>query len=151
MLPKLSKHHVTLNTALGISPEYFQYPEKILQFGTGVLLRGLVDYLVDKANKQGIFQGRIMVVKSTDGSTADFDSQDSLFTTHIKGKAKGELVNRQLVNASISRVLQSNADWSKVLEAIRQPQLDIIIRSWILLSLTPLRWVSSTWKKKWMA
>lgn len=127
MLTKLSKHHVTSDTAFGISPEYFQYPEKILQFGTGVLLRGLVDYLVDKANKQGIFQGRIVVVKSTDGSTADFDSQDSLFTTHIKGKAKGELVNRQLVNASISRVLQSNADWDKVLTAIRQPQLDIII------------------------
>lgn len=127
MLPKLSKHHVMADKASGIPPACFDYPEKILQFGTGVLLRGLVDYLVDKANKQNIFQGRIVVVKSTDGSTADFDSQDCLFTTHIKGLAKGELVNRRLINASIARVLQSNADWASVLEAIRQPQLDIII------------------------
>ena len=28
-------------------------PEKVLQFGTGVLLRGLCDYFIDKANKQG--------------------------------------------------------------------------------------------------
>jgi tagaturonate reductase len=30
----------------------FALPEKVLQFGTGVLLRGLPDYFIDKANKQ---------------------------------------------------------------------------------------------------
>lgn len=29
----------------------FALPEKVLQFGTGVLLRGLPDYFVDKANR----------------------------------------------------------------------------------------------------
>mgnify|MGYP006184064525 CR=1 FL=1 len=29
----------------------FALPEKVLQFGTGVLLRGLPDYFIDKANK----------------------------------------------------------------------------------------------------
>ena len=28
----------------------FELPEKVLQFGTGVLLRGLPDYFIDKAN-----------------------------------------------------------------------------------------------------
>ncbi len=32
----------------------FALPEKVLQFGTGVLLRGLPDYFIDKANKQGL-------------------------------------------------------------------------------------------------
>jgi len=27
-------------------------PEKVLQFGTGVLLRGLPDYFIDKATRQ---------------------------------------------------------------------------------------------------
>ena len=31
-------------------------PEKVLQFGTGVLLRGLPDYFIDKANKNNIFK-----------------------------------------------------------------------------------------------
>ena len=35
-----------------------ELPEKVLQFGTGVLLRGLPDYYIDKANKQGIFNGK---------------------------------------------------------------------------------------------
>ena len=48
----------------------FDLPEKILQFGTGVLLRGLPDYFIDKANRKGIFNGRIVVVKSTSGGDA---------------------------------------------------------------------------------
>lgn len=31
----------------------FDLTEKVLQFGTGVLLRGLPDYFIDKANRQG--------------------------------------------------------------------------------------------------
>ena len=30
----------------------FDLPEKVLQFGTGVLLRGLPDYFIDKANRR---------------------------------------------------------------------------------------------------
>ncbi|MGX5817779.1 tagaturonate reductase [Chitinophaga lutea] len=127
MLPRLNKQHVMNNPGWGIAPDYFLYPERILQFGTGVLLRGLVDYLVDKSNKQGIFKGRIVVVKSTDGDAGAFGSQDGLFTTHIKGVAQGELVDQYLVNASISRVLQSNAEWEAILEAATQPTLDIIV------------------------
>ena len=40
-------------------------PEKVLQFGTGVLLRGLPDFFIDRANKKGIFNGSVVVVKST--------------------------------------------------------------------------------------
>src|SRR6187402_390343 len=101
MLPVLNKAHVLENPRFGVTESYFSYPERILQFGTGVLLRGLVDYLVDKANKQGIFQGRIVVVKSTDGPTTEFSAQDNLFTTSIKGVSQGELVNQRVINASI--------------------------------------------------
>lgn len=127
MLPILNKAHVLKHPELGVSESYFNYPERILQFGTGVLLRGLVDYLVDKANKAGVYKGRIVVVKSTSGDTTEFSQQDNLFTTNIKGISQGELVNQVLVNASISRVLQSNAEWRKVLEAVRQPELQTII------------------------
>lgn len=127
MLPILNKAHVLAHPSLGVTEKYLSYPEKILQFGTGVLLRGLVDYLVDKANKQEIFEGRIVVVKSTDGDTKEFSLQDNLFTTSIKGIAQGELVHQQLINASISRVLQSNAEWEQILETVHQPSLEIIV------------------------
>ncbi|MFB6455036.1 tagaturonate reductase [Chitinophaga sp. Hz27] len=127
MLATLNQELILRRADSGVHENLFQYPEKILQFGTGVLLRGLVDYLVDKANKQGIFQGRIVVIKSTDGDTNDFDQQNSLYTTHIKGISQGELVDSVLVNASISRVLQSNAEWVEILKTVHQPDLQTII------------------------
>src|SRR5215212_3697564 len=95
----------------------FELPEKVLQFGTGVLLRGLPDYFIDKANRQGIFNGRIVVVKSTaQGDTAAFDKQDGLYTLCIRGLEKGEKVEENIITSSVSRVLSATKEWSKVLE-----------------------------------
>ena len=73
------------------SEDLFELPEKVLQFGTGVLLRGLPDYFIDKANRQGIFNGRIVVVKSTSkGDTSAFEKQDGLYTVCVRGLQNGE-------------------------------------------------------------
>src|SRR6187402_3936325 len=94
----VSDNIVVPNTTL------FELPEKVLQFGTGVLLRGLPDYFIDKANRQGLFNGRIVVVKSTSqGDTTAFEKQDCLYTQCIRGIENGEKVEENIINASISR------------------------------------------------
>src|SRR5688572_31334004 len=86
----------------------FQLPEKVLQFGTGVLLRGLPDYYIDKANHQGIFNGRIVVVKSTNtGDTNVFNKQDGLYTLCIRGIEAGKKVEENIICSAISRVLSA--------------------------------------------
>src|SRR5881275_3127259 len=81
----------------------FELPEKVLQFGTGVLLRGLPDYFINKANQQGIFNGRIVVVKSTSkGDSTAFEKQDGLYTLCIRGLKNGEKIEENSINASIS-------------------------------------------------
>lgn len=103
-------------------------PEKILQFGTGVLLRGLPDFYIDKANKQGIFNGRVVVVKSTaNGTTDDFTNQDNLYTQCIRGFDNGQVVNKSIINASISRVLNANDQWKQVLECAKNKEIQVII------------------------
>lgn len=103
-------------------------PEKIIQFGTGVLLRGLPDYFVDKANKKGIFNGRIIVVKSTSSGGVDaFKDQDNLYTTCIKGISKGEIVEENIINASISRVLSAREEWNAILTTAASPAIEVII------------------------
>jgi tagaturonate reductase len=107
---------------------YFNLPEKVLQFGTGVLLRGLPDYFIDKANKQGVFNGRIVVVKSTDSNGADaFDTQNGLYTHVIRGIDKGVQVDEVVLNASISRVVSAKKDWNAILEVAKNPELSLII------------------------
>src|SRR5476649_2749110 len=95
----------------------FELPEKVLQFGTGVLLRGLPDYFIDKANKQHIFNGRIVVIKSTDsGGTDAFNEQDGLYTLLERGVVKGEKSEKTVINAPISRVLSAATEWEFVLQ-----------------------------------
>ncbi|MBS7563906.1 tagaturonate reductase [Mucilaginibacter sp. Bleaf8] len=108
--------------------QLFELPEKVLQFGTGVLLRGLPDYYIDKANRQGLFNGRVVVVKSTDtGSTTEFDRQDSLYTLHLKGIEDGRQVNEQIVCSAISRVLTAGSDWQKILDFAKSADLQVVI------------------------
>lgn len=103
-------------------------PEKIIQFGTGVLLRGLPDYFVDKANKQGTFNGRIVVVKSTDRGGVDaFQDQDNLFTHCIRGVEGGEAVEETFINSAISRTLSARSQWEEVVACARNPEINIVI------------------------
>src|SRR5690606_6474051 len=107
---------------------HLQLPEKVLQFGTGVLLRGLPDYFIDKANKAGLFNGRVVVVKSTGkGSTDAFAAQDGLYTLCIRGIEQGRKVEENILNAAISRVLSASAEWPSVLQCAENEALEIVI------------------------
>jgi len=107
--------------------EQLGYPEKVLQFGTGVLLRGLPDQYISEANRTGKFRGRVVVVKSTQqGTTDDFADQDGLYTLCVKGIDNGKLVNQAYVNASISRVLSAVEDWTAMLEFAKSDDLSVV-------------------------
>ena len=119
----ITNHHVAIPDAT-----LFGLPEKVLQFGTGVLLRGLPDYFIDKANRQGIFNGRIVVVKSTDqGDITAFHKQDCLYTLCVSGVQDGVPVEEATINASISRVLSAATEWQQVLECAHNPEMKIIL------------------------
>ncbi|HMH22097.1 MAG TPA: tagaturonate reductase [Puia sp.] len=151
---QLSKENLDNVKAAGtIKPAaaIFALPEKVLQFGTGVLLRGLPDYFIDKANRQGIFNGRIVVVKSTDGGDAGaFDRQDGLYTLCVRGigsasdgdVARGDqaghgqalrpgngkvIVSENIICSAISRVLSAKEQWAEILQCAHNPEMQIII------------------------
>lgn len=92
LLPLLSASSLITGPTLPLP----SLPERVLQFGTGVLLRGLPDYLIDKANRQGIFNGRIVLVKSTEsGDIGAFHRQDNLYTLCIRGVENQQLVEEK--------------------------------------------------------
>lgn len=127
----LSKNNLSSITSENIQKpvdNLFALSEKVLQFGTGVLLRGLPDYFIDKANRNGIFNGRIVVVKSTaSGDTNAFDTQDNLYTLCIRGIEDGNKVEENIICSSISRVLSAKNEWKEILQCAHNPALQIII------------------------
>src|SRR5438552_13900502 len=116
---QLSKNAISAQRAAGKPglPEeaLFSLPEKVLQFGTGVLLRGLPDYFIDKANRKGLFNGRIVLVKSTDQGSADaFAAQDNLYSICIRGREEGTQKEYHQISSAISRVLNATTEWGAV-------------------------------------
>jgi tagaturonate reductase len=108
--------------------EIFELPEKVLQFGTGMLLRGLPDYFIDKANRKGVFNGRIIMVKSTSrGDATAFDRQDGLYTLCERGIIDGKRMETNIISSSVSRVFVAQNDWKEILECAHNPNLKIII------------------------
>ncbi len=128
---RLSKNILSLIDAEKISVPSIanlELPEKVLQFGTGVLLRGLPDYFIDKANKKGIFNGKIVMVKSTETNGTDaFKEQDGLYTQWVSGIENGAIVNQYIINGSISRVLTASNEWESILALAESKDIQIII------------------------
>ncbi|MFI5187794.1 MAG: altronate oxidoreductase, partial [Chitinophagales bacterium] len=129
---QLSKQNLkNISPASGVTipaDKIFSLPEKVLQFGTGVLLRSLPDYFIDKANRNGIFNGRVVVIKSTAiGSTDEFDQQDNLYTLCVKGIENNKEIEEFIINSSVSRVLSAKKDWNSVLQCAHNPEIKIII------------------------
>ncbi len=105
-----------------------QLPEKVLQFGTGVLLRGLPDHLIHIANRQGVFNGRIVVVKSTANGDIDaYAQQDGLYTLAVRGIDDGKKVAYDEIVTSVSRVLSAQTEWEEILQCAANPDMQVII------------------------
>ena len=129
-MTRLSRHTINAIHARVEKPgaALFGLPEKILQFGTGVLLRGLCDWAIHDANTKGRFNGTVVVVKSTSsGGTDAFEEQDNLYTVCIRGLDNGKVVTNNIICSAISRVLNANYQWDDVLKTVHDPQLEIII------------------------
>lgn len=105
-------------------------PVKIIQFGTGVLLRGLIDDIIHKANLQGVYNGRIIIVKSTEGNpeeTKSFKEQNNLFTNGVRGVLNGEVKKYDYINSSVSGVLSAKSEWSNIKDIALSDAIEIII------------------------
>lgn len=106
----------------------FPSTEKVIQFGTGVLLRGLPDYFIHRANQQNLFNGSVVVIKSTNsGGVNEFTQQDALFTHYVRGIYNGQNIDESFINTSISRVLEAASDWRQILELSKSLDIEIVI------------------------
>ncbi|MEM9983838.1 MAG: tagaturonate reductase, partial [Bacteroidota bacterium] len=104
------------------------WPLKVLQFGTGVLLRGLNDQIIDVANRNGVFQGRIALVASTgSGRSQLLKKQDHLFTNQIEGVKDQAVFREAKINLSLGQVLNARDEWEQVLALARVPSLRLVI------------------------
>lgn len=92
-----------------------------------MLLRALPDWLIDQANKNGQYPGRIVMVKSTATDKGPLEDQHGCYTILERGTLSGEPVNRVWSVNSISRILAAATEWQDVLTLMRSPYLELVI------------------------
>ncbi len=103
------------------------YPEKVLQFGEGNFLRAFVDWQIDVMNKNGDFNGSVVVVQPRGYEKIEkLNEQDGLFTLYLQGIKEGKAVKEFSVIQSISRGLNLFTQYDDYLHLAQQPELRFI-------------------------
>ena len=101
-----------------------QLPERVLQFGSGMLLRALCAAAVDSANRAGARAGRIVVAPSTAEGAARaraLNAQDGLYTLLERGLSGGAPLERIGLVGAISRTVDHLGDVAS------NPEIQVII------------------------
>lgn len=99
-------------------------PERVIQFGEGGFLRGFFDWMVQKMNDGGLYNGNIVVVQPIkDGLCDMLESQNCVYTHLIRGV---EGVEKTVVN-SISRTVKPYEDFEGYLALAENPDFRFIV------------------------
>ncbi|MCL5289615.1 MAG: tagaturonate reductase, partial [Firmicutes bacterium] len=113
-----------------VGPYPAHLPERVLQFGEGNFLRAFVDWMFHQLNKEGLFQGRVVVVQpqSRDQGPADkLNRQDGLYTLILHGYQDGRVAEKREIITAISRGINANVDWQAVLRCAGDPAIEFMI------------------------
>lgn len=141
--PKISSHNPTANyQLLLILPVFMQiekinsiseikpsnYPVKIAQFGTGVLVRGLIDYLIQQLNEQNGFNGSIAMIKSTSPDISEFTAQNGVYTVIASGldSTKKKSIHPTLINC-IQEIYSAENHWEYIERVFTSENLEIVV------------------------
>ena len=103
-------------------------PERILQFGEGGFLRGVVDWMIHRLNERGLFDGSVVVVQPLPtGLVAELNRQNGLFTQVMRGVVDGQVREEIELVRSVSRGIDPFADFAGFLACARNPDLRFIV------------------------
>ena len=105
-----------------------ELPERVLQFGEGNFLRAFVDWMLERMNQRGLFNGRAVLLQPiAQGLGERINAQDGLYTVLLRGAVAGSVVETRELITSVSRCLNPYDDFDQVLSAARQPELRFVV------------------------
>ena len=102
--------------------------ERILQFGEGNFLRGFVDYFINGLNEKANFDTSVILVQPlAQGMGEVINAQGGKYTTILRGKQNGELVEEITKNTAVSRCINPYAEFDAFIELANKPELQFVI------------------------
>ena len=104
-----------------------EYPVKAMQFGEGNFLRAFIDWMIDKSNEAGKFNGMVQLIQPLPQGTADLiNRQDGLYTLILRGMENGKAAEYKRVVTCVKGCLKASDEWEKVVECACLPTLEVV-------------------------
>ena len=101
---------------------------KIMQFGEGNFLRAFTDWMIQKMNDSGNYDGHVVVVQPLDfGRVDDLAKQDGLYTLFLQGIKDGKKVREHQVIDVLDDFINPYRDWEKYLKYAESEDLEIVV------------------------
>ena len=102
--------------------------ETVLQFGTGNFLRGFADFFIDALNKQGLYDGKIVVVSPTNSKAVEkINSQNGRYNLLLRGIENGNEISSINEINSINRAINPYENFKGFLSLAKNPDLHFIV------------------------
>ena len=99
-------------------------PEKVIQFGEGGFLRGFVDWMIHRINKNSDFNGSVVVVQPIEAGLCDMLTEQNCVYTHLCRGVEG--VETDVIDV-ISRCVKPYDDFDSYLALAENPDFRFIV------------------------
>lgn len=102
--------------------------ERVLQFGEGNFLRGFVDWMIDRLNKENGGDYGVVIVQPLQNGLIDMiNEQDGLYSLYLRGLQKGERIEETRVVECITRGINPYTDTDTFFDCAKNPDLRFIV------------------------
>lgn len=102
--------------------------ERVMQFGEGNFLRGFVDWMIDRLNKENGGDYGVVLVQPLDKGLVDMiNEQDGLYSLYLRGLQNGERVEETRVVECVTRGINPFANTEEFFDCAKNPDLRFIV------------------------
>ncbi len=102
--------------------------ETVIQFGEGNFLRGFFNYFLDAINKQGLYEGKAVVIQPrAGGKCALLNAQDCKYNLYLRGIENGEIKQEHVLVESISRGVDPYKHFDEYMALADNPDFRFVV------------------------
>ena len=102
--------------------------ERVMQFGEGNFLRGFVDWMIDRLNKENGGDYGVVLVQPLDKGLVDMiNEQEGLYSLYLRGLQKGERIEETRVVECVTRGINPFSDTEEFFDCAKNPDLRFIV------------------------
>lgn len=102
--------------------------ETIIQFGEGNFLRGFFDWFIDEMNKNGLYEGKAVVIQPrAGGKVGPLNEQGCKYNLYLRGIENGNLTEQHSLIESISRGIDPYKDFESYMALADAPDFCFIV------------------------